>query len=209
MTPPSRGAGLAPARVEVHPVTPDRWDDFVRVMGPNGAYGGCWCMWWRIWPRTKFGKTAKERGPKTRRAMKRIVDSGEPPGVLAYVDGEPAAWCSIAPRDSYVGIVNWKAYVPVDDRDVWSVVCFYAAKPFRGKGLQTKILKAACEYARDRGARIVEGYPSDPDEREAPVEVFMGTAGSFRRAGFKEVARMSNGRPIMRRTMRARPKTQT
>jgi GNAT superfamily N-acetyltransferase len=191
-------------KLEVRPLTPDRWDDFVAVMGSNGAYAGCWCMWWRVWPRKKFGTTAGERGPKLRRAMRSVVRSGEPPGVVAYIDGEPAAWCSIAPRESYEALQRSRAYAPIDDREVWSVVCFYAAKPFRGAGLMPKLLRAASEYAFGRGARIVEGYPSDPKGKAAPVDLYMGTARTFRTAGFREVGRTTNGKPIMRKTARAK-----
>ena len=32
----------------IHPLTPDRWDDLEALFGPRGAYGGCWCMFWRV-----------------------------------------------------------------------------------------------------------------------------------------------------------------
>lgn len=77
-----------------HPLTPERWDDFERLFGKSGAYGGCWCMWWRT-TRSRF---AEQQGEGNRQAMRDIVFSGEVPGVLGYVTEEPAAWCSIAPR---------------------------------------------------------------------------------------------------------------
>jgi GNAT superfamily N-acetyltransferase len=89
---------------------------------------------------------------------------------------------------------------PVDDRPVWSVVCFFVTRGFRGAGLSVKLLKAAAAYARRRGARILEGYPVDTRKgRWADPFVYTGTVSAFRRAGFHEVARRSPTRPLMRR----------
>ena len=191
-------------KLEVRPVTADRWADFERVMGPRGAYSGCWCMWWRVESRRSFDGPAKERNVRMKRAMKRLVTSGVVPGVLAYVDGEPAAWCSIAPRDEFAALERSRTYARIDDAPVWSVVCFYAAKEFRGDGLMTNVLRSATEWARDQGARVIEGYPVEPSAKAAPVDVYMGTRSAFERAGFREVARTGSGKPIMRRTVRAR-----
>jgi GNAT superfamily N-acetyltransferase len=190
--------------LEVRPVTADRWPDFERVMGPRGAYSGCWCMWWRVESRKDFDGPATERNVRLKRAMKRLVTGGVVPGVLAYVDGEPAAWCSIAPREDFAALERSRTYARIDDTPVWSVVCFYAAKDFRGDGLMAKVLRSASEWARGQGARVVEGYPVEPERKAAPVDLYMGTRGAFERAGFREVGRTTSGKPIMRRTMRAR-----
>jgi GNAT superfamily N-acetyltransferase len=190
--------------LEVRPLTPERWEDFEAVMGPNGAYAGCWCMWWRVATRKQWEGSSKDRGTRMKRQMKRIVGSKTVPGVLGYVDGEPAAWCSIAPREDFGALERSRTYARIDDKPVWSVVCFYAAKPFRGKGLLPKVLRAACEYARDEGARVVEGYPVERAGKAAPVDIYMGTKDAFERAGFREVARTSNGKPIMRRAFRGK-----
>jgi len=191
-------------KLEVHPVTKERWPDFETVMGERGAYAGCWCMWWRVQSRKEFEGSAADRGVRMKRAMKRVVDGGVVPGVLAYLGGEPAVWCSIAPREDFAALERSRTYRRIDDAPVWSVACFYAAKPFRGRGLGVRVLKAASEWARDQGARIVEGYPVEPAGNSAPVDLYMGTAGTFEKAGFREVARTTNGKPIMRKTMRAR-----
>ena len=70
------------SNLEIHPLTPDRWADFEKLFGPRGAYGGCWCMFWRLRSRDN----ARNKGADNKREMKKIVDSGEPPGLLAYVD---------------------------------------------------------------------------------------------------------------------------
>jgi len=184
-------------RLEFQPLTPDRWNDFETLFGERGACGGCWCMW----PRLVRSDFQKHKGAGNRRAMKNIVESGPPPGLVAYAHGQPVAWCALAPRETYGVLATSRILKPVDQRPVWSVVCFFVAKPFRQRGLTTKLLDAAAKYARQQGARIVEGYPVEPkvDSRTADVFVWTGLASAFRKAGFEEAARRSPTRPIMRR----------
>jgi GNAT superfamily N-acetyltransferase len=93
---------------------------------------------------------------------------------------------------------------PVDDRPVWSIVCFFVVKGARGLGLAERMLGAAVEYARSCGARLLEAYPVDTDERGDPDDMFFGTKSMFDRAGFREVARRRATRPVMRKTLRPR-----
>ena len=189
--------------LEFHPVTVKRWKDLVSLFGERGACGGCWCMWWRL-SRSQFNK---QKGEGNRKALKKIVDSGEIPGILAYADGEPIGWCSVAPRERFSTLERSRILKRVvenpaeggDEKPVWSVVCFFVAKPFRRKGVTVKLLKAAVEYAKKRGAKIVEGYPIEPKKGKMP-DVFANTglASAFRQAGFVEVLRRSETRPIMR-----------
>ena len=180
----------------VHPLTPDRWEDFVTLFGRRGACGGCWCMMWRL----TAPEFAKKKGPGNKRAMKPIVASGKIPGLLAYLGNEPVGWCAVGPREWYSRFERSRILKPVDDQPVWSVVCFFIAKPHRKKKLTVRLLQAAAEYAKTRGARIVEGYPTEPKQGSMPdVFAFVGLASAFRQAGFTEVARRSPTRPIMRR----------
>jgi len=122
---------------------------------------------------------------------------------LARVCGRPVAWCAIAPREAYCVLEHSRILKRVDDRPVWSVVCFFVAKHFRRRGLTTKLLDAAAAYAGKHGARIIEGYPVDPKPGTRSVDVFVwtGLASAFRKAGFEEVQRRSPTRPIMRRVL--------
>lgn len=181
--------------LEFQPVTPERWHDLETLFGKNGAYGGCWCMWWRV-PRSEFGKQGNQ-GNKT--ALKAIVDSGEAPGILAYASGQPIAWCSVAPREAFPSLERSRTLKRVDDQPVWSIVCFYVAKPFRRQGLMLKLLNAAIAYAREHSAKIVEGYPIVPRQTNVPAySSFTGILSTFQEAGFVEVLRRSENRPIMR-----------
>jgi GNAT superfamily N-acetyltransferase len=180
--------------LEFHPLTAERWPDLERLFGEHGASGGCWCMWWRL-TRSQF---AQQRGQKNKRALKALVDSGQIPGLLAYADGEPIAWCSVGPRETYPALERSRTLAMVDDEPVWSVVCFFVAEPFRRRGLMVPLLKAAVAYAKEHGAKIVEGYPVEPTETLSGDSGYTGVVSAFRKAGFVEVLRRSETRPIMR-----------
>jgi GNAT superfamily N-acetyltransferase len=190
------------AALRIVPLTPARWPAFVELFGPRGACAGCWCQFPRL--------TSPEwstQGAKNRRAMKRLVDSGEPPGLLAYDGREAVGWIAVAPRSAYRRFERSRVLAPVDDRPVWSVPCFFVARGYRGRGVTVALLKAACAYVAARGGRLVEGYPVDPREkRYAPAFAWHGLLAAFRAAGFKEVARRSATRPIMRRQVTGRPR---
>jgi GNAT superfamily N-acetyltransferase len=194
-----------PPELTFAPLTPDRWGDFEAVMGQLGGYGNCWCMWWRS-RRSEFDAGARERGAGNRRSMRAIVDSSEPPGILAYAKGEPIAWCSIAPRETYGALERSRNLRRIDEQPVWSVVCFVIAKEHRGRGIVLPLLKAAVEHARARGARIVEGYPIPPKaggRLASGTTDYMGVPKVFERAGFKAV-RPAGRHLVMRRSIRPR-----
>ena len=152
-------------------------------------------MWWRL----KRSEFERQKGEGNRRAMKRIVDSGEIPGILAYAKDQPIAWCSVAPRKAYPTLERSRKLKRVDDKPVWSIVCFFVAKPFRGKGITRTLLRAAMEYVQKQGGKIVEGYPVEPKEGRIPdAFAYTGLVSAFRKAGFVEVVRRSETRPIMR-----------
>jgi len=184
----------------IHPLTPDRWSDLEALFGERGACGGCWCMCWRL-PRTQY---EQQKGAGNKRAFHAIVAAGDVPGVLAYADGEPVGWCAVAPRTDYPALARSRILRPVDDAPVWSISCLFIARPFRRRGVSVRLLEAATEYARTHGARIVEGYPVEPRGSMPMMPdafVWTGLATAFRRAGFQEVARRSETRPVMRRVV--------
>jgi GNAT superfamily N-acetyltransferase len=188
----------ASPKLRIHPLTPRRWPDLVKLFGPRGACGGCWCMWWRL-PRAEW---ERRKGAGNKRALKRLVEAGEVPGLLAYAGREPVAWCALAPRERYPVLGRSRVLAPVDGKPVWSVVCFFVARAWRKRGVTSQLLAAAVAYARKRGARIVEGYPVVARRGEMPAAfAYTGFPSAFRRAGFAEVARRSPVRPIMRRRL--------
>ncbi len=185
--------------ITFQPLTSEHWHDLETLFGKHGAYGGCWCMWWRT-TRAEFGQHGNDGN---REAIRHIVESGEVPGLLAYIDGQPIGWCSVAPREAFPSLERSRTLKRVDDQPVWSIVCFYVARPFRGKGLMVELLRAAVAYVQERGAKIVEGYPIDSKSGNLPpVSTFTGITSAFQEAGFVEVLRRSEKRPIMRFVIR-------
>lgn len=104
-------------KLTTHPLTPSRRRDFETLFGKNGACAGCWCMWWRL----AATKWRAQKGEGNRKAMRSLISDGQTPGLLAYADGQPVAWCAVAPRASYVRLASSRVLKPVDDHPVWSV----------------------------------------------------------------------------------------
>jgi GNAT superfamily N-acetyltransferase len=181
--------------LKIYPATPSRWRDFEALFGDRGACGGCWCMWLRL-ARAQF---ESQKGAGNKRAMKKLISSGEVPGLLAYSQGRPVAWCAVAPRQKYTALERSRILKPVDDKLVWSVVCFFIDKEFRNRGVSTELLRAAVGYAKKKGAKIVEGYPVEPKKGKYPATfAYTGLLSAFLKVGFVEVLRRSETRPIMR-----------
>jgi GNAT superfamily N-acetyltransferase len=183
--------------LEVLPVTPDRWDDVADLAGERGFTSGCWCMWWRV-----TSKEFEERhGAGLRQDFRELVASGPEPGLLAYVDGRPVGWVAVAPRDEYPRLDRSPKLRRLDDRPVWSITCFTIDRQHRRQGVAAALLDAAVDFARQRGADVVEAYPIDTaGGKRSSADLYTGTLAMFERAGFEEVARRG-GRPIVRRTL--------
>ncbi len=176
------------------PLTPDKWEDFEQLFGTHGAAYGCWCMWWRM-SRSDFSGSSRE---VKKTCMLKIVRENRVPGIIGYLGDKPVAWCSVAPRSEFPSLDRSRVLGRVDDREVWSMVCFYFPVGYRRSGLMKKMIELGVDFARQRGAAIVESYPVDPQRKVSSGEIFTGMASVFKKAGFVEVARRSPGRPIMR-----------
>jgi GNAT superfamily N-acetyltransferase len=186
-------------RIVCKPLTSGRWQDFERLFGVRGGCGGCWCMHWRL----THAQFEIQKGEQNRKLMKQIVDRGETPGILAYLDQKPIGWCAVAPREKYVRLERSRLLKPIDDQPVWSIVCLLVHKEFRRSGVSIALLRAAADHVRKNGGRIVEGYPVEPRTRNMPdVFAWTGIASAYRRSGFIDKIRRSATRPIMRRIVR-------
>ena len=180
-------------------LTAERWPDLETLFGRSGACSGCWCVWFRK-PAAAF---AADGNAGNRAHLRRLVDGGEEPGLLAYRGGRPVGWVSVGPREAFGRILRSPIVRPVladAPQPAWSVVCFFVDRAARGSGLHAPLLAAAVDHARERGAASVEGYPWDPAAR--PVDAagaYHGLVGTFTAAGFVEVARASPARPVVRR----------
>jgi len=183
------------------PLTPGSWPDLEQLFGlPGGSIvRGCWCMHYR-----KTGQGSGSAGAGSKLALCDLVNRGVVPGLIGYLDGSPAGWISLGPREEYLRLLRSPIMKPVDDIKVWSVVCSFVARPYRGQGLQHQMLAAAIGFARDNGARVLEAYPVDKAGRSHDDFMFFGSRSLYERAGFREVVRRSPTRVVMRRALRPR-----
>ena len=176
-------------------LTIDSWNDFERLFGERGACGGCWCMYWRL--RNKDFENQKGKGNK--KTMKNLVNKDQQIGIIMYVDEVPIGWCSVAPREDFLRLENSKILKPVDDKSVWSIVCFFIDNKYRRHGYSAKLLKGIIEFSKKKNVKILEGYPTEPKKDNIPAAfAWTGIASAFNQAGFHEVIRRSETRPIMR-----------
>ena len=183
------------SELSFHPLTAERWPDFIRLFGERGVGGGCWCMGWRL-PKKQY---ERQKGERNKRAMHTLVREGCVPGLLAYFGADPIGWCAVAPRDAYPALERSRSRKPVDQRAVWSISCVYVARAYRRRHLSTELIKAAVAYVAANGGQIVEGYP-------VPVKAgvistnyaFTGFVSAFEAAGFTECQRRTSTRPIVR-----------
>ena len=188
---------------EARPLTPATWADLEALFAlPGGSIvRGCWCMYYR---RTGKVSVSGAAGEENKRQLCELVDSGVEPGLVGYLDGAPVGWISLGPREDYLKLRRSPVMKPVDDAEVWSVVCTYVAKAQRGKGLQHRLLGAGIDYACDHGVRLLEAYPVDKPQRSHDDFMFFGSRSLYERAGFTEVVRRSPTRLVMRRAIRPR-----
>ncbi len=196
-----------PEEIEFQPGTHEQWDDLVQFFEGHGNPGYCWCMLWRL--SSSEYRSLDSAGRKA--AMKAVVDSGTPVGILGYVDGTPIGWCSIAPRETYPRLERSTTIQRIDHQPTWSVVCFYLDRTARRQGLTDEFLKAALEYAGSQGAEVVEGYPVEPERdaegtwRPARSYRFMGYASSFLKLGFHDATPKGSQRRAVRYPMARTP----
>lgn len=186
---------MAEPALRIRPLRRSDWPTLVALFGARGACGGCWCMWWRL-PRSQYNR---QKGAGNRRAMKRLVDSRDAPGILAYRQGEPVGWCAVAPRQAYPVLARSRTLKPIDASPVWSVVCLFIRKDCRRQGVSVELLRAAARYVANRGGSLLEGYPIVPRTGQVPdAFAWTGLVSSYHRAGFTDCAAPSPTRRIVR-----------
>jgi GNAT superfamily N-acetyltransferase len=186
--------------MKVRPASPETWTQLESLFGPRGGYSDCWCMFWRM-PRQQF---KKEKGEGTKRELQRLVSHNEFPGVIAYEGAKAVGWCGVGPRENYAALENSRVLKRVDDKAVWSVVCFFVAKDARKKNAMEILLNGAVDYARKSRAKILEGYPLDMEssklsgQKLSTFAGYMGIASAFKRVGFTKIGQASETQLIMR-----------
>jgi GNAT superfamily N-acetyltransferase len=191
--------------ITVVPANEASWEDLQTIFGTRGQASRCQCQRYKLRPRESFGSfPAEERAHRLREQ----TDCGHPgsgatSGLMAYLNGEPVGWCAVEPRTAYEGLVRnnrvpWEGRTEdKTDDSVWAVTCLFTRAGFRKRGISRALARAAVDFARERGARAIEGYPMTT-KKVIVEELHVGTEGVFADAGFTEVSRPTLRRVVMR-----------
>ncbi|QKV17975.1 GNAT family N-acetyltransferase [Oricola thermophila] len=188
------------AKLDVVPLTVDRWRDFERLFGRQGACYGCWCTYFRLAPKQRKANSSEDN----KAFMRARIETGPPPGLLGYSDGEPVVWMQIGPRADIPEFNNPGRVSaplpdgPADAAEIWAISCFFARRDLRGQGLSHQLVAAGIDHARRNGARLLEACPMDRSKQAQSVGLFVGSTSVFLKAGFEQVALRKAGRPLMR-----------
>jgi GNAT superfamily N-acetyltransferase len=190
-------------RIMVHPAL-GRFNDVAQVLAPRGVDApACWCLSYRV----TSGENNRMRGAERPDYVRQLCEREPSPGMVAYVDGEPAGWCGSGLRSQMERLVRSKTIPPVDEKPVWSVVCFIVTTPYRRQGVARALLDATVDYAAGQDVAAVEAYPVDTQcDKISSSFAYMGTTSFYEKAGFERVIltqAKSGGRPrwIMRKEL--------
>lgn len=193
--------------ITVVPANAASWADLRTIFGDRGDPSWCQCQWFKIRNRDWDSVTVPERSTRLREQTHcGAAQAPQTSGLVGYVDGEPAGWCAVEPRTRYVRLLTsrvvWSGRTEdKSDEGVWAVTCFVTRVGYRRQGVGAALAAATVDFARSRGARAIEGYPSVPlpGRKVSAAGLYVGTVGIFADAGFVEVARPVPHRAVMRR----------
>lgn len=183
--PDNRPANASSETVQVWPANLERFGDVATLLAPrNEDTPACWCLTYRL----NSGEFSALRGQDRPAALKALCARETAPGVLAYLDGLPVGWCALGPRSEMGRLQRSRTIPVVDDRPVWSIVCFVVRPGYRRRGVARALLNGAVAYARDCGAVVLESYPVDVGAARISGQLaYVGTTRMFERAGFERV----------------------
>lgn len=204
--PPLRGAAQFKRRVSkamsivVRPLSPERWGDLESIFNAKGCSvaRGCWCMHYRVSGKDALTRPSDTQRADARKALRDLASRDPPPGLVGYRGRTPVGWIALGPRQDFAKLARSPVMKPVDDKAVWSIICFVVPSEFRGQGVARELLSGAIEYARKRGVKLLEAYPVDKVAAPSSESSWFGSKAMFDEAGFEEVARRKPGRPIVR-----------
>jgi ribosomal protein S18 acetylase RimI-like enzyme len=182
------GRALGTAPLDIRPLDRSSWDALSGLFSQGGDPKWCWCAYFAVRGLAWSNSTAEGNRELLRERMERRPN-GHPPGLAAMRGNEAVGWVSVGPRDGYERLTYSKLLAPIDERPVWSIVCFVVGRKARGQGIASALLDGAVEYARANGATTLEAYPVDTSEGRVPAaNLYHGTLAMFERAGFEVVA---------------------
>jgi len=177
--------------ITVLPAAPEHWQDIEELF----AGTPCWCQYWRV-SSSEYGRRPKEELPEAlerhRNSLRSQLEGLTHPGIIAYMDDQICGWCGIGPRYEMERLVRSRTIPAVDDRPVWSIVCFLVRTGYRRKGVAKALLQGVIDCAKTYGVPALEAYPVDPEgKRISTAFAYVGTTSMFEKAGFVRVLETS------------------
>jgi GNAT superfamily N-acetyltransferase len=190
--------------VNITPLSSDSWDALADLFAAGGDPKWCWCQWWR-----KPGSNwSNANADDNRTSLRELVGRDPAPGLVALEGGRAVGWVGLGPREEFGRMARSRTIPQLEGDGVWAVNCFVVARAARGSGVASALLEAAVTYAREHGARILEGYPVETGGNRMPsASAYTGTTGMFERAGFAvaspTTSKAAAGRPrvVVRRKL--------
>ncbi len=181
------------------------WNDISAIFGTRDYPAMCQCQHYKVVGWIWRNSTREQRTAMLRMQTNCGRANAATSGLVAYVDGEPAGWVAVEPRTAYPKLrtsrVPWSGRnEDKDDGSVWAVTCFAVRKGYRGRGLTYHLARATIDFARERGARALEGYSmiTQPFKEITWGELHVGARQVFEEAGFKQVTHPTARRAVMR-----------
>jgi GNAT superfamily N-acetyltransferase len=186
----------------IEPLTPALWPALEELFAVGGDSRWCFCTFWRF--PDAGGRSEAERNRNLLRGLADDPPDGLPLGLLAFDGRRAVGWVSLAPREHLPRLERSRLLAPVDERPVWSIVCFVVAKGERGRGIASALLDAAIDFAREHRASTLEAYPMESDGDRVPCAyAYLGVSQMYEKAGFRVVAtRRATPTTRARRVMR-------
>lgn len=199
-------ANAGPEAITIVPANRATWADLQAIFGTRGDTARCQCQHYR----TRNSEWRSIPIEERQHRLREQTDCGHPEsdttsGLVAYLAGEPVGWCSVEPRTSFVRLLSTR--VPWSGRSedrgddgVWAITCFVTRAGYRRRGVSRALARATVEFARERGARALEGYPmiTEPEVEVPWGEMHVGGRSIFADAGFREVSHPTLRRVVMR-----------
>jgi GNAT superfamily N-acetyltransferase len=191
---------VADDQLRIVPANEATWEDLQAIFGTRGNPARDWCQRYKMRPKEGWATVGAD-GLASR--LREQTACGQPEsttttGLVAYLDGEPVGWCAVDPRPSNPRLLS---HCPVPwagrnedktDDSVWAVTCFLTRAGYRRRGISRALARAAVDFARQRGARALEGYPHTSELWH------LGTHSVFADAGLVEVNKPTTNRIVMR-----------
>jgi len=182
-------------QLSFQPVNTSNFSDFEYLFAERGTCEGCWCMYWRL----QAEEFDAGKGDGNRLAMKKMVESGQVPGIIVYNDDEPIGWCSFGNREDFPRLSKSDELLDIEDRDAWVITCLFVKRNWRRRGVKRALLRHLMDYCIAKGAKLIEGYPCNSTFSKYPdAFAWTGISKAYKAVGFKEVSVETGKKPIMR-----------